>query len=185
MDQYFSDWIKSTIHIIAPVAVVGAGPSLGYTSHLLKDYEMVIGVNYVYKLVKLDYLVVTHFMLLLNISKGIELPDATLVYSDYASDWMFQGSTNPTVPGIRFREYADLQCGTSTIIPAIDLACQMGSEVHLFGVDLCKQDGAQYCDGYQTNKTQDDDFFTGWARVVGLQIDALRRLTGKQIIQIH
>lgn len=180
----FQDWIVQTYHPNKPIAVVGAGPSLNDTKHRLKDYEIVIGVNYTFKLVELDYLVVTHFMLLLNLSKGIEQTDAALIYSDFASDWAFQGSRNPTLPGVRFREYADLQCGTSTIVPAIDLACRLGSEVHLFGVDLCKTDGVQYCDGYQTVKTQDDDFFSGWARVVGYQIDALRRLTGKKIIQI-
>jgi hypothetical protein len=169
------------------VAVVGAGPSLDQSKVALRLYPVVIGVNYIYDIVKLDYLVVTHFMLLLNLSQKKEaLPDGTtLVYSEYASDWMYMGSRNPQNEGIRFREYRDLQCGISTIIPAIDMACQLSHNVHLFGVDLKKTEGRQYCEGYRTKQTQDDAFFADWSRVVGCQIEALRRLTKCSIVHIR
>jgi len=169
------------------VAVVGAGPSLDLSKVALRLYPVVIGVNYTFQLVKLDYLVVTHFMLLLNLSQKKEaLPGGTtLVYSEYASDWMYMGSRNPQNDGVMFREYRDLQCGISTIIPAIDMACQLSKNVHLFGVDLKKTEGRQYCEGYRTKQTQDDAFFADWSRVVGCQIDALRRLTKCNIVHIR
>lgn len=160
------------------VAVCGAGPSLEQFKP--DDYDMVIGVNYVYKLVPVDYLVVTHFMLLLDIFKGVEkLPEGTtLVYSEFASDWVFMGSANPPCEGIMFREYLDLCCGTSTIIPAIDLATRMSNEIHLYGVDLCQPGGIQYANGYQTTKTQEPDFFEDWARLVSRQIAGLQWRSG-------
>lgn len=166
-----------------PVAVVGAGPSLDQTKHKLKDYDLVIGVNFTYQLVQLDYCLIAHFMPLLDIFKGAEKPECEIIYSNHAIDWMFAGAENPDVKGIRFQEYRDIYCGTSTIIPAIDLACMLSREVHLFGVDLCKSNGVQYTQGYPS-RTHDDKVFSEWARIVEDQIAGLQRITKAKILRM-
>lgn len=187
----FKDWILVKRKPIRgeTAAVVGAGPSLNKakTWDEIARHPYIVGVNWVFKIITVDFLVITHIKLLIDIQRGeVEIPSrTTLVYSEYASDFLFQGPRNPQIPdAVVFREYQDLLCGASTIIPAIDLAGMLADTVYLYGVDLKKTDGVQYVDGYETKKTQDADTFDVWARLVGRQIDGWQRMTGKTIIRV-
>lgn len=177
---------EASFPIFDRVAVLGAGPTLKNNIKKIQDYQCTVGVNYLYKIIPVTYNVVTHFQLIFDLWRGIDiLPEkTTLLYSQRSSDWMFQGGMNPPAEGIIFNEYVDLICGASTIIPALHFASMMGMQVDVYGVDLQQVGGRQYIDGYKT-KQQDPVVFNEWAELVRKQIIGLQKLGNWEINWDH
>jgi len=168
------------------VAVLGAGPSLKKNIKTINDYPCTVGVNYLYRIIPVTYNVVTHFQLIFDLWRGTDtLPEkTTLLYSQRSSDWMFQGGGNPPADGVMFREYVDLVCGASTIIPALHFASMIGMQVDVYGVDLRQIAGKQYTPGYPTQQ-QEPVVFNEWAELVRKQIIGLQKLGNWEINWNH
>jgi len=180
MPTLFKDHILPRVD---SVAVLGAGPSMNQyqRDYFQANFDVVIGVNWVYQNFDVDYNVATHFIVVYHawLTKDCQ----KIIYSRQTAD-IGGMANNPKPDGIIFEADEDIWCGTSTIIAAIHLASMISNNVHLYGVDLKQSGGAMYFSGYaqESGNKPSDEHFDDWSKVVERQIKGMAKMTGINLI---